>query len=120
MLAELETYGEVAAVHGNIDEPALRELLPARRVVELGGARIGLVHIPGPRVGREARLRAAFPDCAAVVYGHTHQPQVELSEGVWILNPGSPTDRRRAPAYTMLFLEAAGGSVEPTLVSLGA
>ena len=114
------TYGEVAAVHGNVDEPALRELLPARRVVELGGARIGLVHVPGARVGREERLRAAFPDCAAVVYGHTHLPQTDRHEGVWILNPGSPTERRRSPVHTMLVLRIDEGSVEPTLVPIGA
>ena len=56
-----------------------------------------MVHIPGPRAGREARLVARFPGCDAVVYGHTHVPQVERFGGVWILNPGSPTERRRAP-----------------------
>ena len=119
VLSELMDYGEVAGVHGNVDEPALRALLPARRVVDLGGARIGVVHVAGPRVGREARLVAAFPGCAAVVYGHTHVPQVDRHTDVWILNPGSPTERRRAPAHTMLLVAAEGGVVQPQLVELG-
>lgn len=108
----------VHAVHGNVDEPALRALLPAALTVELGGARIGIAHDAGPRVGREERLRARFPGCAAVVYGHTHAPQVERHAGVWILNPGSPTERRRAAARTMLELVVTQGEVAPTLVDL--
>src|SRR5438270_521691 len=89
-----------------MDEPALRESLPKERVVEVAGARIGVVHIPGPAAGREARLAARFPGCGAVVYGHTHIPQVARvgSAGVWILNPGSPTERRRGPVHSMLVL----------------
>ena len=70
------------------------------------------------RRGREERLRARFPGCAAVVYGHTHAPQVERHAGVWILNPGSPTERRRAAARTMLELVVTQGEVAPTLVDL--
>jgi putative phosphoesterase len=102
-----------------MDDPALKALLPKERVVEAGDARIGMVHIPGPRAGREARLLARFPGCDAVVYGHTHVPQVERHEGTWILNPGSPTERRSAPVRTMLELVVTGSDVAPELVSLG-
>jgi uncharacterized protein len=109
----------VEAVHGNADEPALRELLPGELVLELESARIAMTHVPGPVLGREERLLARFPGCAAVLYGHTHVPQVGRAGGTWILNPGSPTDRRRAPAPTMLELRiAAGGGVTPTLFEL--
>jgi putative phosphoesterase len=57
-----------------------------------------------------------FPGCDAVVYGHTHLPEVERHDGVWILNPGSPTERRRAPAHTMLVLEIDAGDIRPELV----
>ena len=69
-------------------------------------------------MGREARLAARFPGCAAVLYGHTHLPQVEQHGGAWILNPGSPTERRPAPARTMLELRIAGGRLVPELVEL--
>jgi putative phosphoesterase len=117
-LAELQAIGPpVEAVHGNMDEPALQALLPTERVVELGEARIGVVHIPGPRPGREARLAARFPHCDAVVYGHTHMPQLDQAGGVWILNPGSPTERRSAPARTMLELAVSGRTIRPELVT---
>jgi uncharacterized protein len=119
VLQELRALGPpVEAVWGNADEPALRELLPKERVVEVEQARIGMIHIPGPRVGREARLVARFRDCGAVVYGHTHLPQAERVGGVWILNPGSPTERRRAPARSLLLLDVGGTEIAPRLVTL--
>lgn len=91
----------VHAVHGNVDSAAVRALLPARLELELGGARIGMTHIPGPAQGRLERLRANFPGCDAVVFGHTHMPEHGDLDGVQIFNPGSPTERRRAPVHTM-------------------
>ncbi len=108
------------AVFGNMDAPELKQGLPKELVVEAEEARIGLVHVPGPAAGREARLAARFPGCDAVLYGHTHVPQVERFGGVWILNPGSPTERRRAPAHTLLELRVAGRELTPELVVLGA
>ena len=102
VLAELRGFAPVAAVHGNVDEPALVDELPERLVVEAERLRIGVVHDAGPRTGRHARLRSSFPGCDLVAYGHTHVPELSLSEGVRILNPGSPTERRRAPAHTMI------------------
>jgi putative phosphoesterase len=120
-MAELEALGPpVTAVYGNMDEPALKEALPRERVAEVAGTRIGMVHIPGRRVGREARLASRFPGCDAVVYGHTHVPQVERAGDVWILNPGSPTERRTSPGHSMLLLHIRGGEVEPELVPLSA
>jgi uncharacterized protein len=118
-LRELQALGPpVHAVCGNADEPSLGASLPAALVVEVEGARFGLTHAPGPAAGREARLATRFPDCDAVVYGHTHVPQVARVGGVWVLNPGSPTERRRSPARAMLELEIAGGRIAPRLVEL--
>src|SRR5688500_3150770 len=73
VLAELEALCPVVhAVHGNVDEPALRERLPERLEIELGARRLGLIHDAGPARGRLARLRAAFPEADAVVFGHSH------------------------------------------------
>ena len=119
-LDELRALGPpVAAVHGNMDEPGVQALLPAEQIVEVAEARIGIVHEPGPLEGREARLAARFPGCDAVVYGHTHLPQADRHRDVWILNPGSPTERRRAPARSMLELVVAAGEIRPELVVLG-
>jgi putative phosphoesterase len=107
----------VLGVHGNADEPALREALPERRVEAAGGIRIGMVHDGGRRQGREDRLLGWFPGCHVIVYGHTHAPQVERRNSVWILNPGSPTERRRSPARTMIEL-VVGHRSTPRLVPL--
>lgn len=118
MLEELRALGPVEAVYGNMDEPALKEALPERRVVEVDGARIGMVHIPGPQSGRSTRLASRFPDAQAVVYGHTHVAEQVRVGGVWILNPGSPTERRRAPSRTMFELGVEGAEIRPRLVDL--
>ncbi len=109
----------VHAISGNIDGAAVRALVPARLELELGGARIGMVHIPGPAAGRRERLRSAFPRCDAVVFGHTHMPEHEEHDGFQIFNPGSPTERRRAPAHTMGLATIEGGRVEFELLALG-
>ena len=119
VLDDLEAFGPpVHAVHGNMDDAALREWLPETRVVDVRGLRIAMTHDAGPRAGREERLARRFPGCAAVVYGHTHEPQVARVGEVWILNPGSPTERRRAPSHTMLLLEVGDDEIEPELVRL--
>jgi putative phosphoesterase len=119
VLEELAALGPpVHAVHGNMDEPALLERLPAALVAEVGGLRIGMTHDPGPLAGREERLAARFPGCAAVVYGHTHLPHVARVGETWILNPGSPTERRRAPSHTMLVLEVLDEAITPELIPL--
>jgi uncharacterized protein len=118
-LEELRRLGPpVEAVYGNMDEPGLRESLPKERVVEVGETRIGMVHIPGPLAGRAERLVARFPGCHAVVYGHTHVPEVAQHGDVWILNPGSPTERRKSPFHTMLELTVEGRRLSPELVKL--
>ena len=119
VLAELEALcPRVAAVHGNVDEPALRHALPERTVVEAGGARIGMVHDAGPRRGRLARLRRWFPNADAVVFGHSHLPLHEREGGFQIFNPGRPTERRRAPARTMGLGRVRGGRLELELIEL--
>jgi uncharacterized protein len=113
-LDELRSFAPVGGVYGNMDEPALRAVLPERSVVEMEGLQIGLVHDPGPGGGRHERLLAAFPDCDVVAYGHTHMPEVSRAGDVWIVNPGSPTERRRAPGHSMIVLDDGA----PRLVAL--
>jgi putative phosphoesterase len=118
-LEELRAIGPpVEGVAGNMDEPALKESLPKQQVVEVEGVRIAMLHDAGPRAGREARLAGRFPECEAVVYGHTHVPQVERFQHLWVLNPGSPTERRSAPVHSMLVLRVKGRRITPELVTL--
>jgi uncharacterized protein len=108
----------VEGVCGNMDEHELKQRLPHERVVEFDELRIGMVHDAGPRPHREARLAARFEDCDAVVYGHTHVPQVERFQHLWILNPGSPTERRSASSHSMILLTIQRGRILPELVTL--
>ena len=102
VLNELESYGRVVAVHGNVDDSELRELLPERLTVVEGGVRIGVVHDAGPAGRRLERLRAWFPGTDAVIFGHSHIPLHEAAaDGFQIFNPGSATERRRASQHTM-------------------
>jgi uncharacterized protein len=105
-------------VHGNQDDAELRALLPEQRVVELAGHRIGMVHEPGSRVGREGRLAAMFPQCDLVIYGHTHFPELVRHGELLLLNPGSPTERRRAPERTMATLVVAAGRLDANICSV--
>ena len=100
----------LVAVHGNVDEPPLRELLPEAAVFTSDGHEIAVVHDAGPRQGRLRRLRLRFPTAAAVIFGHSHLPLHEREDGFQIFNPGSPTERRRAPAHTMGVLELEAGT----------
>lgn len=101
VLEELRGLARVEAVAGNMDAPELRAVLPERRVVEAEGLHVGLVHDAGPSSGRHERLAAWFPECDLVAYGHTHMPEVARLGELWIVNPGSATERRRAPGHTM-------------------
>ena len=109
----------VHGVHGNVDDEALRRMLPAARVVEAGGARIAMIHDAGQRTGRLVRMRARFKDADAVVFGHSHLPLHEAdADGFQIFNPGSPTERRSAPAHTMGIATVEDGRVHFELIAL--
>ena len=81
--------------------------------------RIGMVHDSGPKNGRGQRLREQFPDCQAVVFGHSHQPLIERHGDLLLLNPGSALERRgHAPVCTMAAVEIADGRLTATLIDL--
>ena len=119
VLELLESLGPpVHAVHGNVDEPEVRIRLPAVRVVVADGARIVMTHDGGAAAGRLGRLRRRYPDFDAVVFGHSHLPLHEEADGFQIFNPGSPTERRRAPSHTMGLCSARDGRMEFSLVEV--
>ncbi|NEA44787.1 metallophosphoesterase [Streptomyces sp. SID10815] len=98
------------AVHGNNDGPGLRARLPEVARAELDGVRFGVVHETGPAQGREARCAARFPDLDVLVFGHSHIPwDTTAATGLRLLNPGSPTDRRRQPHCTYMTAALDGG-----------
>lgn len=111
-LEELSGFAPVRAVQGNNDGPDIAAWgAPERLEFELDGVRVAMIHDSGPSAGRPARLRRWFPEADLVVFGHSHIPMNELHDGQRILNPGSPTDRRRQPEGTMAVLEIVAGQL---------
>ena len=102
----------VVAVRGNVETPELAARLEEEARFEHRGAHFGLVHDSGPRKGRLERMRSRFPDVDAVLFGHSHLPLHESGEdGFQIFNPGSPTERRRAPRRSFGLAEVTDGRV---------
>ena len=102
----------LVAVYGNNDGPELRARLPEVARAELGGLRFGVVHETGAAQGREARCAARFPDLDVLVFGHSHIPwDTTAATGLRLLNPGSPTDRRRQPYCTYMTATVDAGAL---------
>ena len=108
----LASFAPVHVVMGNNDVPEVADWgAPETVEVELAGVRIGMIHDSGQHQGRTARLRQRFPTADLVVFGHSHIPLDETGDGLRILNPGSPTDRRRQPAGTFALLDLRDGEL---------
>lgn len=104
LLDELEQRARrLVACYGNNDGPELRARLPEVARADVDGVRFGVVHETGGKQGRERRCAAAYPDLDVLVFGHSHIPWDTTAEtGLRLLNPGSPTDRRRQPHCTYM------------------
>ena len=113
LLDELESRtANLIACWGNNDGDELRRRLPERADVTLEGVRFTIVHETGAAKGREARMAALYPDTDVLVFGHSHIPwDTTADTGLRLLNPGSPTDRRRQPYCTYMTATVAGGAL---------
>ena len=100
----------LVAVYGNNDGDDLRARLPETAHAELDGLHLAVVHETGPATGREQRCAERFPDTDVLVFGHSHIPwDTVAGNGLRLLNPGSPTDRRRQPYCTYLTARVEAG-----------
>jgi putative phosphoesterase len=113
VLDELAQYAPVHAVLGNNDGPDVAAWgAPETLDLDLAGLKVSMIHDSGPSAGRLRRMRRRFPQAGLVVFGHSHIPLDESADGLRILNPGSPTDRRRQPHGTIGLLTVADGRLE--------
>lgn len=111
----LAALAPITAVAGNVDDAAVAARLPQRAEVELDGVAFAIVHDAGPVSGRHERLRSWFPRARVLVYGHSHMPELcTLADGTIVVNPGSPTQRRRAPTHTACWIDLEAGAVVAT------
>ena len=107
----------LVGVHGNNDGPPLRARLPEVARVQLGGVRFAVVHETGDAARREARCSASYGDVDVLVFGHSHIPwDTTTATGLRLLNPGSPTDRRRQPACTFMTCRVESGTVRDVVL----
>jgi uncharacterized protein len=113
LLDELEARSRrLVAVYGNNDGPELRNRLREVARTRIGGLRFGVIHETGPAPGREARCDERFADLDVLVFGHSHIPwDTRTPRGLRLLNPGSPTDRRRQPFCTYMTLAVQGDEI---------
>ncbi len=116
LLEELSAYASVKAVRGNLDPP--EAALPETLEFSFGGERVAMVHDSGPKRGRRARMRRRFPQARVVIFGHSHIPWLEDEDGLLLLNPGSPTDKRRQPQHTFALLHAGEGEVRAEVLAI--
>ena len=116
LLNELAAYAPVHAVRGNLDPPDSG--LPETLEFDLGGMPVAMIHDSGPKRGRRNRMRRRFPEARVVVFGHSHIPWLEDEGGLLLLNPGSPTDKRRQPDHTFALLGVEDGDVWAEIVTL--
>jgi putative phosphoesterase len=114
LLDALEARAQrLLAVFGNNDGGPLRERLPEVATATLEGVRVAVVHETGPRTGREQRADLVYRDIDLLVFGHSHIPWDTVTPGgLRLLNPGSPTDRRRQPYCTYLTCTVSDGRVD--------
>ncbi len=105
------------AVYGNNDHGPFRERLPEVARAEIEGIRFAVVHETGAATGRERRCAAAYPDADVLVFGHSHIPwDTTAATGLRLLNPGSPTDRRREPYRTYVTATAENGELRDVVL----
>ena len=116
--ALLEAVAPLEAVAGNNDPPALVRRFGRRRILTLDGVRVGMVHGDGTRGTTLGRSLDAFADepVDVICFGHSHQPLCERRDARWLVNPGSPTDKRTQPRYSYAILRIEGGRATPRLV----
>jgi putative phosphoesterase len=117
VLEELEQHADVLGVWGNNDGKDLRGQLPevSRRVIY--GVRFAVVHETGQASGREIRMDATYPDVDVLVFGHSHIPwDSTATTGLRLLNPGSPTDRRRQPFCTYMTARVDDGALDDVIL----
>ena len=115
-----QTSGNLIAVHGNMDSPELRKLLPEQLVFEKLGIKIGLIHGWGAPSDLEQRIAMRFSDkgVSCIIYGHSHNGANHIRDDILFFNPGSPTDRHYAKMNSIGYVTIENGEIAGEIVSV--
>ena len=116
LLDDLADYAPTRVVRGNLDPPEAG--LPETLEFDFGGARVAMIHDSGQKKGHRGRMRRRFPGARIIIFGHSHIPWLEDEDGLLLLNPGSPTDRRRQAEHTFALLRVDEGEVSAQILAL--
>ncbi|MGI9050893.1 MAG: metallophosphoesterase family protein [Rubrobacteraceae bacterium] len=116
LLDVLGSYAPVRAVRGNLEPPEAS--LPETLEVDFGGVRVAMVHDSGRKQGRRSRMKRRFPEARVIIFGHSHIPWLEDEDGLLLLNPGSPTDKRRQPDHTFALLRVEDGEARAEILTV--
>lgn len=112
----LSTLAPVHGVCGNMDPVEVKQVLPNRLTLSLEGVNIGVTHGWGPSEGLIQRIRPLFPECQGIIFGHSHQPICQWVDGIFFLNPGSPTDKRFSPENSFAILTIEGMKIQGEII----
>jgi len=113
----LSSIAPVKGVYGNVDGEDIQTIVPEKEIIEVGGYTIGIVHGHGEKKTTEQRARDAFAsnDLDVLIFGHSHIPFMRYAGKTLLLNPGSPTDKRKLPYYSFALLEL-GKTIECKII----
>lgn len=114
----LKRYAPVEVVTGNNDNEEVRRRFPRKKIIHANGVRVGMVHGDARNKPALACAEIAFSPAEVdiITFGHSHKPYCEKHNGIWLLNPGSPTDKRTNPFFSFAIIEIAHGRLTPKLI----
>ena len=113
-LGKKEFYG----VHGNMDPMEVKDMLPAKKIIEIGPYKLGLIHGGGPSSGLEERVRNEFFGVDAIIYGHSHHAVNHVKEGVLLFNPGTATGFTSSGIHSIGVLEVDDDGIRGEILPL--
>lgn len=107
----------IHVVQGNMDNMDIRERYPKKKIIEVNGFRLGLIHGWGSPFRIEKRIRSEFKDVHAIIYGHSHRPSNHIDKGIIFFNPGTATGFRISGSNSIGILDI-GETIKGTIITL--
>jgi hypothetical protein len=104
-------------VHGNMDNFDIKEKFPKKKLIEVSGFRLGLIHGWGSPFGIERKLRSEFNDVHVIIYGHSHRPANHIDKGVIFFNPGTAAGFSMSGSHSIGILDITD-KINSTIITI--